>query len=215
VAIPLVLGMTVALAIIGVFILREVRQYNRREATGALQLQAHYVARAGLEHALLKVKYLPRELYDAICLSQGRNPLFDASRPISDLNPGPIFLYRKGEATPAGFSTPGLDTALANTIRPPRTWLDAFRADLTSQPTANPVMSFAEPPRFRSLLREPFQASYRLAGLDVLARQVSESGEAAIENQLIVELTVEAEIRTSRHETAARTLTRTMRVARQ
>lgn len=41
--------------------------------------QAHFAARAAMQHFLLKSKLLPAELYDAVQIAQGKNPRFDFS----------------------------------------------------------------------------------------------------------------------------------------
>lgn len=67
--------------------------------------QAEYLAKGAQQHALLKARLLPTELYDAISYSIGRNPYFDfglglkvqpsPSGPLdpqdADRNPGPMF----------------------------------------------------------------------------------------------------------------------------
>lgn len=68
--------------------------------------QAEFLARGAQQHALLKFRFLPTELYDAVCLSIGKNPEFDFGRqlssdapektkkiPAADVNtaPGPMF----------------------------------------------------------------------------------------------------------------------------
>ncbi|NCB40056.1 MAG: hypothetical protein EOM80_14940, partial [Erysipelotrichia bacterium] len=76
-AVPVVLVFATTLAVIGTFIFRNTKQYGSQTRINLSQIQAHYMARAGLQHAMLKIKFLNRELYDAACLSQGINPLFD------------------------------------------------------------------------------------------------------------------------------------------
>ncbi len=48
----------------------------------AERIQAEFVARGALNHALLKFRLLPTELYDAIAFSIGKNPLYDFSIPL-------------------------------------------------------------------------------------------------------------------------------------
>ena len=43
--------------------------------------QALYVARGAQQHALLKFRLMPTELYDAVAFSIGKNPLYDFGRP--------------------------------------------------------------------------------------------------------------------------------------
>lgn len=49
--------------------------------------QAAYVARGAQQHALLKFRLMPTELYDAVAFSIGKNPLYDFGRPHHDNKP--------------------------------------------------------------------------------------------------------------------------------
>lgn len=213
-AIPLVLLFATVLAVIGTVLIKTTRQTNRQNLTSYNQLQAHFVARAGMEHALLKIKYLQRELYDAICLSQGRNPLYDFSRPISATNPGPAFLYTAGEFSPNGFFTPGF-TKDNSTV-----WAQAFTEDLVSGDTLpdgvvyNSCLSFTSPPAAVSgLMREHFTGGYEVKTVGIAANNTVEQS-AIVNNQSIVEVTVKALITSARGETWEATLQRTVRVSR-
>ena len=42
-----------------------------------LNKQAFFAARSAMQHFLLKAKLFPTELYDAVEISQGKNPLFN------------------------------------------------------------------------------------------------------------------------------------------
>src|SRR5690349_12262397 len=42
--------------------------------------QAEYLAKGAQQHALLKFRYLPTELYDAVAYSIGKNPCYDFGR---------------------------------------------------------------------------------------------------------------------------------------
>ncbi len=68
--------------------------------------QAEYLAKGAQQHFLLKFRYLPTELYDAVAYSIGKNPYYDFGRPhegsgeISAIdsgdaaaNPGPMFFF--------------------------------------------------------------------------------------------------------------------------
>ena len=142
-AIPLVLIFATIMGAVSIFLLRNTKHGNAQNITSMDQLQSYFIARAGVEHAMVKVKYLNRELYDAMCMQQGRSSLFDysqisdadinANRPykaISEYNPGPIFLYMAGEKTPNGVNTD------MGTLSSPRvassTWINTFKADLGS-----------------------------------------------------------------------------------
>ncbi|HOT27430.1 MAG TPA: hypothetical protein PLU72_04520 [Candidatus Ozemobacteraceae bacterium] len=212
-AIPLVLLFATVLAVIGTVLIKTTRQTSRQNLTSYNQLQAHFVARAGMEHALLKIKYLQRELYDAICLSQGRNPLYDFSRPIGPTNPGPAFLYTSGEFSPNGFFTP-------NFSKPNFTaWIQAFTEDLVSGTTIdgvqyNSCLSFTSPPAAVSgLMREHFTGGYTVSTVGIAANNTVEQS-AIVNNQSIVEVTVGASITSARNETWDATLKRTVRVSR-
>jgi hypothetical protein len=223
--VPIVLVLATVLAITGMFVLRNTKQQNRQNITNFTQIQAHFFARAGLEHALLKTKYLHRELYDAACLAQGRNPLFDFSQVtapgpgnygISPINPGPAFLYRHGEAAPEGFFTKNFDT----TLPAARSWIETFRRDLVSGMhidgtninfvmTGNPL-----PNAIRSLMREPFTGQYEVRSINLMAQSVAETAVSAVDNQAIIEIEVVANITTARGETFEQRVKRTLRVAR-
>ncbi len=68
--------------------------------------QAEYLARGAQQHFLLKFRYLPTELYDAIAYAIGKNPYYDFGRRHSpsctaeqlapedvEKNPGPMFYF--------------------------------------------------------------------------------------------------------------------------
>ncbi|MBI3037895.1 hypothetical protein HYY75_02430 [bacterium] len=229
-AIAIVLIFALSMSILGMFILRNTQQHYRENLKTANQLQAYFVAKAGLEHALLKIKYLPRELYDAACLSQGRNPLYDFSKGlggITDYNPGPIFLFKSGEATPipGSFFTPNIDSISANI--PPGMWLSAYKADVSSGKTIdsvliNGVMSMAPLPNEVAvhILSPPFGGQYELSELKVLANRVDPG--TTVSNQAIIELTVTGIINNSgvpagnvHYENWTETLKRTVKVSRE
>ncbi len=216
----MVLIFAAVLAILGFFLLRNSRQQNRQNQTSFNQLQAHFVARAGLEHALLKVKYLPRELYDAACLAQGRNPLYDFSKGIDGIspqNPGPIFLYRdQSGLKPQGFLTPNFEKQFPQA----RLWLDSYREDLVSgkrigSENLNFAMSFSNlPDRIKAVTKEPFTGSYEVTAIDLTANTVAETEKQVANNQAIVELTVEATVKNARGESWTQSIKRTVRVSR-
>ena len=52
-----------------------------------LDRQAYFSSRSAMQHFMLKYKLFPTELYDAVEISQGKNPLFDFSEfPTVDRN---------------------------------------------------------------------------------------------------------------------------------
>lgn len=226
-AIPLVLIFATILGLVSTFILKSSQQYNKSNQTSFAQLQSYFVARAGVEHAMIKIKYLHRELYDAICLSQGRNPLFDFSlitdmsapqNAIKSYNPGPIFLYKSGEFAPTGVFTENF----ANDNKDQ--WINTFMSDLTSissdTPTTNngqhinATIDFANLTDIKALMSEPFkQANYRVSQLNVAASEINEKANK-VENNAIVELVIESSILTARDEAYDYTITKTVKVSR-
>ncbi len=198
IAIPVVLIFAMIMAVFGLFIAKTNQQQYRQEMTAHHQLQAHFIARAGMEHALLKARYLHRELYDAAAMAQYRNPLFNFAAGISSFNPGPVFLYHSGEGTPTGFFTPSVTFSTAPTTSPDA-WLQTFIADvqsdtgITNGGTVNAMLSMNPfPANIRSKIRDPFQAQYAVTKIDVLAKQIDTTAGAA--NHEIVEITVRGQV---------------------
>lgn len=78
--------------------------------------QSEYVARGAQQHFLLKFRYMPTELYDAVAYSIGKNPYYDFGRPHAAIagnvldagdalvNPGPMFFFGSNvtNSAPAG-----------------------------------------------------------------------------------------------------------------
>ena len=148
IAIPIVIVLAAILGLISTFVVKGIRQYSQSNQTSYAQLQAYFIARAGVEHAMLKTKLLHRELYDAICLSQGRNPIFDYSllngttenkltEAIESYNPGPIFLYPQNKCS----DRTGVYTKDFTDAQEPNRnlWLDYFMSDLTRYLFSRPV----------------------------------------------------------------------------
>ncbi len=229
-AIPLVLVFATALGIVATYLIKSTQQYNRSNVTSFAQLQAHFTARAGIEHAMLKIKFLHRELYDAICLAQGRNPLFDFTQ-ITDLNapetaiksynPGPIFLYRSGEFNPNRLFTPGFSIGGGRE----RQWLDTFMADIKSDASVfngvstNGVLSMKPlPANIRNRMREPFNlAEYGVTSLNIAAQEIAETGGAGasrVSNTAVVEIVVGSSVETARGEVWDYEIRKTMRINR-
>lgn len=65
-----------------------------------LEFQAKNMAASALQHAELKIRYFPTELYDASEYSQGRNPFFDFSE-ISTTEYNNLAAIRKSEYKPS------------------------------------------------------------------------------------------------------------------
>lgn len=228
-AIPLVLIFATILGLLSTYIIKNTQQYNRSNLTSFAQLQAHFVARAGVEHAMLKIKFLHRELYDAICLAQGRNPLFDFTqitsldepqKGISQYNPGPIFLYRTGEFTNNRLLTQNF----AIDGNKQKRWLNEFMADIRSgiSPTAtgdtNAVLNMRPlPDEIKNLMKEPFnRAEYGIKTLNIAAQEISEAGAAGskVHNTAIVELVINSTVETARGEAWDYDITKTVKISR-
>ncbi|MGM0600303.1 MAG: hypothetical protein ACQETH_10875 [Candidatus Rifleibacteriota bacterium] len=229
-AIPMVLVFATALGILATYIIKNTQQYNRSNQTSFAQLQAHFVARAGVQHAMLKVKFLHRELYDAICLAQGRNPLFDFTQ-ITDLdspedaiksyNPGPIFLFTSSEFTPNRLYVPGFTKNGGAETK----WLDAFKADIKSDPVTvdgtdiNSILSLKPlPASIFSKMREPFsQGEYGIRELNIAAQEIDEStisGVSKVNNTAIVELVIGSSVITARNQNFDCEIRKTVRINR-
>ena len=95
--------------------------------------QAEYLAKGAQQHFLLKFRYLPTELYDAVAYSIGKNPYYDFGRPhtgsgtlsaIDDddasVNPGPMFFFGGGNTTVSldGDQIPKVDRQKVNLTAP-------------------------------------------------------------------------------------------------
>ncbi len=212
-AIPMVLVFATALGILATYIIKNTQQYNRSNLTSFAQLQGHYIARAGIEHAMLKIKYLHRELYDAVCMAQGRNPLFDFSQ-ITDLdnpasaiksyNPGPVYLFTSGDGfVPNRLHVPGF-TMFGDAER---RWLAAFMDDIKSDPTTvdgtqvNQILSLKPlPAAIRDRMKEPFtNAEYGITALNIAAQEIAETG-TGINNTAVIEMVVRSNVATPRGE---------------
>ena len=73
-AIPLVMGFCF-LATVFVFMMSTIRVEDKRQNLMTFQqLKAYYLAQAAIQHALLKVRILPNEVYDASALARGLCP---------------------------------------------------------------------------------------------------------------------------------------------
>lgn len=224
-AVPIVLVFATALAIVGTFIYKNTRHYNTQTRSSNSQLQAHFLARAGLQHAMLKIKLLNRELYDAALLSQGLNPLFDFNTindytnphlAISEYNPGPIFLYSQGAFMRNGLFTKSFAPAGANSKD---FWLQKFQEDIISgveigSTKYNWCLNMVPPPAaINALMSEPFSGQYQITALNVAAREVSEAA-GKISNFAIIELTVESTINNAKEENYRYLLKKTVKVTR-
>lgn len=233
-AIPLVLLFASVLGLLSTFAIKSTKSYNQSNLTSYGQLQVYFLARAGVEHALLKTRYMQRELYDAICLSQGRNPLFDYTSiktelgnvsqgdlesSVSKYNPGPIFLYEVSAFTNDGLLTSGFTNSNKDL------WLEAFMEDIRSEPLVaggeNSVLSFSNTNAFNnsilSRMAEPFtNASYTIDALELAANTVSEvAASDRIENSAVVELTISADANIAKGSVWRHAIKKTVRINRQ
>lgn len=221
IAMPLVLLITTLLAIgIGALSWSN-RQHAQVMRLSSSQMQAHFIARAGVQHTLLKIKHMQRELYDAACLAQGRNPLFDFSQPVGQYNLGPVFLIHKGEAPVEGLDVKGLEVGLEGALNAPRRWLEVYRSDLVSGGVVqgrpiNQSLSFsALPAEIRGLMRDPFKGSYLVSELGVAVSQTNEIASEGVRNQAVVEMTIEAEVEGANGRRYSERLKNAVRVSRQ
>ena len=226
-AIPVVLLFAAIMGIVSSFLIRGAREHNRQIQTSYVQLQSYFIARAGVEHAMLKIKYLHRELYDAICLSQGRNPLFDFSliknmtspgEAIKPYNPGPVFLYKANTVFTKMDKKAGYDK-----------WLRVFESDITSNPIDNPnkdngITTNATlditnmPSEIKDLMREPCKSAiYKISDLNIAASEVKEIKDGIkdkVDNNVIVEFIIKSEIITTREENYNFEIKKTIRISR-
>ena len=226
-AVPIVLIFATILAVVGTFIYKNTRQYGAQTLSSNSQLQAHFLARAGLQHAMLKIKLLNRELYDAALLSQGLNPLFDFNTisdyanphlAISEFNPGPIFLYSQGAFTRNGLFTKSFSAPTGGANKD--FWLQKFQEDIISGIEIDGTkynwslnLVPTPPPEINALLTEPFSGQYQITALNVAAREVAESG-GNVSNFAIIELSVESTINNSKDENYRYALKKTVKVTR-
>ena len=204
-AIPMVIVLAAILGLLSTFVVKGIKQYNQSNQTSHAQLQAYFIARAGVEHAMLKTKLLHRELYDAICLSQGRNPLFDYSQvkqsnikdSIKSYNPGPIFLYKRGVHSNQGLFTDNFIARQANAT----SWLDSYKSDLASNYKVTNINKILDINDLDKDVKNKmgFQfAEYKVSDLNIAAQQTNENDSSSIENSVIIEMTIGSEILTTR-----------------
>lgn len=225
IAIPIVIVLAAILGLISTFVVKGIRQYSQSNQTSYAQLQAYFIARAGVEHAMLKTKLLHRELYDAICLSQGRNPIFDYSllngttenkltEAIESYNPGPIFLYPQNKCS----DRTGVYTKDFTDAQEPNRnlWLDYFMSDLTTNPnntSINPTLNFSNlSSDIKSkMIQPPFKmAQYKVSKLNIAAEKIEENAS----NNIIVEMIIDSELLTAREESWSFQIKKTINISR-
>lgn len=225
-AVPIVLVFATILAMVGTFLFKNTRQYATQTRTNLSQLQAHFLARAGFQHAMLKIKFLNRELYDAAFLSQGLNPLFDFNSiqsyatpfdAISEYNPGPIFLYSQG-----AFSQNGLFTRAFSPSGPNNKdlWLNKFQEDIISGIDIDGTKynwclnMVPAPAEVNALLTEPFGGQYQITALNIAARETDETVANGVRNYAIIEMTMESTINNAKDDNFRYLLQKTIKVTR-
>ncbi len=244
-AVPLVLIFATIMGVVSLYLLKTTKNVNTQIHTSYDQIQSYFIARAGIEHAMLKIKYLNRELYDAVCMSQGRNPLFnysllknstDFSNPwskISVYNPGPIFLYADGEvsATRTGVFT-NLPKPKPGEKNVYYQWLDVFKEDLTSVYSANPdntnkfldltdesYMSdmTALPSNVKDLLKSTIgESQYTLTDLSLPASIVEKNSSGGVDNHMVVQFTIESVYNSKKYNSSYNyKITRTAKISRE
>ncbi len=232
-AIPVVLVFAAIMGIVSSFLIRGARQHNRQIQTSFVQLQSYFIARAGVEHAMIKIKYLHRELYDAICMSQGRNPLFDFSlitnitspeSAIKPYNPGPIYLYKNGDFSPIVGTVFTDMSSKSNSQK----WIKAFESDITSDSILNPNEENGQKTNafldlgpnksmdIKSQMKEPFKsAQYFISDLGIAASEIEENNNNKVDNNVIVEFKIKSEITTARDEDYNYEIKKTIRISRE
>ena len=232
-AVPIVLIFATIMGFVAIFLLRNSRDSNVQTQTNMEQLQSYFIARAGVEHAMIKVKYLNRELYDAMCMQQGRNPLFDYSQikdgdeekpweAISQWNPGPIFLYPDSEKSRL---IKGVNSNMysGNSVKvASSTWINVFKSDLVSK--ENPIPSNAildiddAKTEIESLLPGyvPFvSGEYYVPEIRVSASKVKKNEDTKkLDNNLVIEFTVRSNFVSAKNQAFDYEIKRTIKVSR-
>ncbi|MBI2944122.1 MAG: hypothetical protein HYY25_07965 [Candidatus Wallbacteria bacterium] len=114
--------------------------------------QAEYLAKGAQQHALLKFRYLPTELYDAVAYSIGKNPYYDFGRPLkaggaldSLLNPGPMFFTGTKDplTNPAAAAVPIINRSGDNIFAPP-SGVSGFPSSGTAEDQMKYLLTFYE-----------------------------------------------------------------------
>lgn len=99
-AVLIVLVMASILLVSALSLLRSGREYRNQVTRSIRELQVQYMAAGAIQHAELKVRLFPTELYDASMYSLGKNPAFDFSE-ISPAERANLPLIRRNEYAPA------------------------------------------------------------------------------------------------------------------
>lgn len=229
-AVPIVLIFATIMGFVAIFLLRNTRDSNAQTQTNMEQLQSYFIARAGVEHAMIKVKYLNRELYDAMCMQQGRNPLFDYSQikdewestpwnAISEWNPGPIFLYPQGESYRL---IKGVNSNMSGTTVASSTWINVFKSDLVSKENPIPSNSVLDISDAKAEIQNllpgyvPFESGeYYVPEIRVSASKVKKNEDTKkLDNNLIIEFTVKSNFLSAKGQAFDYEIKRTIKVSR-
>ncbi len=223
-ALPIVLAFATIMAAVSVFLTNTTMNANKQIQTSLAQLQSYFIARAGVEHAMLKVKYLNRELYDGVCMSQGRNPLFNYSaikpeyltnpwKAIDQYNPGPIYMYKRGEYTHNGLISNGLPDSSKN-------WVNTFKHDITSINEKLNINKFLNINNLSASVRGGYikNAMYEVDSFEVPIANVREvgsfAGSSRIENHIMVKFVIKSTLNTNKNESFDYKITRTAKIDR-
>ena len=229
-AIPLVLIFATIMGIVSIFLFRNTRGGNAQNQTSMDQLQSYYLARAGVEHAMVKVKYLNLELYDAMCMLQGRSTLFDFSQvkdpnnpwqAISEYNPGPVFLYTANQAKNVTRKGVNSDMSKLGGTLNADTWINIFKEDLySSYNNYNKILNLNDIPNQVKDLKDPdikdinllTNAEYKVTDIKVAAAKVEEKDK--LDNRYVIEFTVKSVFVSPRNVSFNSNITRTVQVSR-
>ena len=213
-AIEIVLIFATIMGIVGLFLLKTTRSNYTQLETSMCQLQSYFIARAGVEHAMLKIKLLNKEFYDAICMYQGRSPLFNYNgldtsnlrNNICATNPGPIFLFTSDES--GSLSTNGVFTDMStgpySTIY--NKWVNVFKEDIYSDyKEANTFLTMNPLPDNIKKVMAPVdsvtgnsdgvfagfnQAYYQLTDMDFGAQEIIQEKSVSEKNAIFVNNTI-------------------------
>ncbi len=98
IAIPIVLAIGVIFGILVMALTFRQSTTKSQNKMRLLERQAHFAARSGMQHFLLKAKLFPTELYDAVEIKQGKNPLVNFTE--FEHDPSGNFDFRAYAAAP-------------------------------------------------------------------------------------------------------------------
>ena len=190
-AIATVICFVALLMVLLTSLITNMRRQQFSVVKGLPPLQAKLMALSGVQHMLLKARLCPTELYDAWALSQGRNPLFNASDSVHPYsNPGPRFVTRGTVSGTGAARTVAIDTAdnfttdpgswFTNDVFAGKQWpkiggtlvpnsqlyLWKFIADVTNKPTIQPALRVAT-----GTVGDPYSGFYEITSLEILGQE--------------------------------------------